>query len=509
MRKSRDPESSPRGNAEKYLSYREAWARIKAAQGHGFYLEAVTIEESIISDRLIRYLLSKNAIELKDDLRQYPPFGQLIQRWKQKHPEPITSRGVDNLQEAVDRWRRRRNNIVHGLVKSNPGTATEDIDDFLWAARQAAAEGEKLADAVSQWCKKEIPRSPREARTSASEAAVTIVSISPEEHRLTRVLGQLGLSVPIHVRGRTSVADLFNQKERCGVYVLEFATGELYAGKARDVTRRFVQHWKTHDDIERIAFMRVPEAELDTAERSVIKRLEAEGKPLRNITFTRLPEGETDFDLVMSPEEQKRWRADLSFQDLSGPRLVDPVLRRKYSRRYRQFERLGSAERVIDVVRTYVDAAIPVPRRSEVAFWAVTCLPSVGMPARININWQEVFNVHGHDADLWCSIFMAESPFYEWSQERSDKLYERYLTLQPTSHRYKPGGEDQLNFYIRADEVESFVTDPEVLPAIREFNLRLMQRGPCIYGRYHCMDLADRLLDEKERAGELPTAVST
>jgi hypothetical protein len=85
----------------------------------------------------------------------------------------------------------------------------------------------------------------------------------------------------------------------------------------------------------------------------------------------------------------------------------------------------------------------------------------------------------------------------------------RYLTLQPTSHRYKPGGEDQLSFYIRADEAESFVTDPEVLPAIREFNLRLMQRGPCIYGRYHCMDLADRLLEEKERGEELPGAVST
>ncbi|MBA2376824.1 MAG: GIY-YIG nuclease family protein, partial [Rubrobacter sp.] len=499
--------SSPRGNAEKYLSYREAWARIKAAQGHGFYLEAVTIEESIISDRLIRYLLSVNAIELKDDSHRYPPFGQLIQLWKQERPEPITSRGVDNLQEAVDHWRRHRNNIVHGLVKSNPGTPTEDIDDFLWAARQAAAEGEKLAKAVSQWCAKVVPRSPRETRTKTSEA-VTSASISPEEQRLTRLLGQLGFSAPIHVRGRTSVADLFKQKERCGVYVLEFATGELYAGKARDVTRRFVQHSKTHDDIERLAFMRVSEAELDTAERSVIKRLE-EGKPLRNITFTRLPAGETDFDLVMSHEEQMRWRADLSFQDLSGPRLVDPVLRRKYSRRYRQFERLGSAERVSDVLRTYVDAAIPVPRRSEVAFWAVTCLPSVGMPARININWQEVFNVHGHDADLWCSIFMAASPFDEWSQERSDKLYERYLTLQPTDHWYKPGGEDQLNFYIRADEVESFVTDPEVLPAIREFNLRLMRRGPCIYGRYHCMDLVDRLLEEKERGEELPAAVPT
>lgn len=47
-----------KGNAAKFWSYREAWTRIKQAQEQGFYLEAVTIEESIISDRLMSYLIS-------------------------------------------------------------------------------------------------------------------------------------------------------------------------------------------------------------------------------------------------------------------------------------------------------------------------------------------------------------------------------------------------------------------------------------------------------------------
>ena len=47
------------GNRCKYLSYREAWARIKQAQQQQFFLEAVTLEESIITDRLICYLVVK------------------------------------------------------------------------------------------------------------------------------------------------------------------------------------------------------------------------------------------------------------------------------------------------------------------------------------------------------------------------------------------------------------------------------------------------------------------
>lgn len=40
------------GNGDKFRAYRESWTRIKEAQKQGFYLEAITIEESIISDRL-------------------------------------------------------------------------------------------------------------------------------------------------------------------------------------------------------------------------------------------------------------------------------------------------------------------------------------------------------------------------------------------------------------------------------------------------------------------------
>jgi hypothetical protein len=90
---------------------------------------------------------------------------------------------------------------------------------------------------------------------------------------------------------------------------------------------------------------------------------------------------------------------------------------------------------------------------------------------------------------------MTNSPFADWTDEQIDKIDERFPSITQTDMWYKPGGEDQINFYIRAEEAKNFFMDPDILLAIRQLNMRLMQRGACIYGRYHCMDLADLLLD--------------
>ncbi len=144
-----------RGNFLKYLSYREAWARIRQAQQQKFFLEAVTLEESIMTDRLICYLVITGAIEPAKELHQYPSFGQLITIWRQVHPQLISIRvkstDFNNLQQSVNDWRKRRNLVVHGMVKSHPGTATAYIMDFLEEAKLAAKEGELLARAVSHW----------------------------------------------------------------------------------------------------------------------------------------------------------------------------------------------------------------------------------------------------------------------------------------------------------------------------------------------------------------------
>ncbi len=147
-------DKTPKGNVAKYLSYKEAWSRIKKAQEQGFYLEAVTLEESIITDRLISYLVGVGAIERAAEIRKYPGFAKLIQIWKKQNPTPINTRTYCDLQTAVEQWSRQRNKIVHGMVKSHPGTATDNVIDFLEEAKLIAEEGKTLARVVSYWVKK-------------------------------------------------------------------------------------------------------------------------------------------------------------------------------------------------------------------------------------------------------------------------------------------------------------------------------------------------------------------
>jgi hypothetical protein len=233
---------------------------------------------------------------------------------------------------------------------------------------------------------------------------------------------------------------------------------------------------------------------LNDEERALIWELEQSGRHLRNITFTSNPKGESDFDLIMSAAEQEQWLQDSRRVEASSERVIALELRRKYRRKYEQFLQLPHADQAISVLKAYVRCGIPAFRRGEVSFWCVSCMPGRGVYARINIYWQEVLTTFVEENELWLSLHMADSPFTLLSDEAVALLFERYPTLEVTEHRYKPGGPDQVNFALPASAAGSFLSDPEVLPAIRLFNLRLMKKGPCNFGRYHCMDLADRLI---------------
>jgi hypothetical protein len=143
----------PNRNANKYFSYSEAWVRIKKAHGSGFYLEAVTLEESIIADRLLSFLVCAGEIQAESRVENRS-LGQLVQLWKKRVPEPIAATHFPDLHAAVDEWRKRRNLVVHGMVKSMPGAQHGDVLDFLKEAEFVAFQGKALALAVSDWTKK-------------------------------------------------------------------------------------------------------------------------------------------------------------------------------------------------------------------------------------------------------------------------------------------------------------------------------------------------------------------
>jgi hypothetical protein len=125
MQESTPPQQNPGRNSKKYMNYTEAWAQIKKALDHAFYFEAVTLEESIMSDRLISYLA------LTRPEKRHPSFGELIGSWRQKiedNKDDKPSYGnFSDLISSVDNWRIARNKVVHGIVKSYVDTEPEDI----------------------------------------------------------------------------------------------------------------------------------------------------------------------------------------------------------------------------------------------------------------------------------------------------------------------------------------------------------------------------------------------
>lgn len=142
------------GNEAKFLSYREAWARIKLATKQGFFLEAVTIEESIVSDRMLSFLEKSCGVVIGGHSLSKTSKEWLKHAKKFVGEESDEAKLVDELFSRLNAWRDHRNNVVHGIVKSKVPRLEDHIDNFLTGAASAALEGEKVARAIDRWVSK-------------------------------------------------------------------------------------------------------------------------------------------------------------------------------------------------------------------------------------------------------------------------------------------------------------------------------------------------------------------
>jgi hypothetical protein len=320
--------------------------------------------------------------------------------------------------------------------------------------------------------------------------------------KLSKLLATLGFRPALYVQGRCTIADLIPPDRRCGIYVLHFADGEVYVGQAVDVTRRFSQHARIHCDVNGVSFAHAAAAELDERERVAVHTLEGNGYRVRNIVLASAPSFESDFDQVMPEQDQQRWLGDLSFADRSGPRVVSPELRRKYGRKFERFRSIPGCEVVMDLLRQYVQTGIPVYRKSEVSFWAVSCLPSFrdlngAVLARVNIYQQEVMNVWTDQDGMKVHINLARTALTERYGQSLRSFFRTYPLVRDDDCLYKPGGHDQVRLAVAGvDRAAALLTDEAVLKGIRTFNLRLMRKGTTLFGRFHCFNLADRLVDD-------------
>lgn len=94
--------------SHRYQLFRKAWLRIALAEEQGFYLEAITLIESILSDRLE----SRASYVTRTD-KGYSTLGSSLDilRKHEKSPEFI------QLLEMANVWRDQRNRALHEMVK--------------------------------------------------------------------------------------------------------------------------------------------------------------------------------------------------------------------------------------------------------------------------------------------------------------------------------------------------------------------------------------------------------
>ena len=80
----------------------------------------------------------------------------MTKRWAEEFEarqidEPEQLEASRTLRKRIDAWRERRNDVVHGLVKSTVGKTEDHIENFLAVAELSAIEGRDVARADSTW----------------------------------------------------------------------------------------------------------------------------------------------------------------------------------------------------------------------------------------------------------------------------------------------------------------------------------------------------------------------
>ncbi|MCC7448214.1 MAG: GIY-YIG nuclease family protein [Anaerolineae bacterium] len=283
---------------------------------------------------------------------------------------------------------------------------------------------------------------------------------------------------------------------------------EYYVGQSVNVVRRYAEHRRNYSDIESISFKRLDKLDLDYEERRITQVVGMDF-PLRGIALVPFIYNETDFDLIMSPDEQDKWLNDLAYIDLAGSRPINPDLRRRQHEKYRTFRQKPYAQTVIKVLREYVRTCIPAIKRGEIDFWMCACLPGEkNLYVRINAGWQTVFDVYvnpysGKPNFQW---YITKSLVEEASQvslaDLGDGgiltvgLADESLEVEVYPCPLVKGGQDQINLVVEGSANAIKLINEEWLRLlVRFFNLNLMKKGPCPWGKSHCLDLADHFME--------------
>lgn len=322
---------------------------------------------------------------------------------------------------------------------------------------------------------------------------------------------ELGFPALTHVATLRTIAHLFSgRRSRCGIYLLEFPDQRYYIGQAVDVVRRFAQHRRNYEEIVGFSFMETPRAQLDDKERELIHHAERLGLILFNTVHAANVVGETDLDLVVTPEEQTEFLdnpAAFNARDASAPIVWPAAVVERTAAKYRRFRQQPLADPAAENLAYYLARCVVAPRRTEYSFWAVSCLPGTNHHVAprllcVNAGVMELFVVgwdKGAPTSCWGFVNVASDVLLGRWQSRW-RFRRTHPSIRLIERGYRDAGQFQILLHAYSKEaLRSLLQDEMVQCAAAALSLRVMRKRATIYGKNHCKLLADAALGGGER----------
>lgn len=272
--------------------------------------------------------------------------------------------------------------------------------------------------------------------------------------------------------------------------MLVFTDGECYVGQAVDVAVRFTAHAAVYRDIAEVLFFRVRQHDLDRVERDAIHAVQRSGVRVRNVVHAAGRLGASAFDVLVPAQEQQRWLAALPVDVIGDELRPDQAeVRRKGQRKYRQLAADACYVWLLPVLHRYVARTVPLPRRTELSYWAVSACPDTGDGSRL-----VTLSVHHLETFIAAGTTIAVNV-------DGAVLRACWGTLDALMDAI-PGVYAVIAGYaVRPDVVRLEVDSPDlalrlldagaVLNAARRLNLDLMRKGPTMHWKTHNFALAD------------------
>ena len=139
---------------QRYERYKSVIDQYNKAMEQGFYLEATTIMESLIADRLeslANYVAQK--LEGLDSNFSYATLERLTEFLNGKNQQPYLSEDLRKTIQDIIEWKEQRNRALHEIAKLDD---KEEIDfaDLYEAAKATAERGLELFKEINKQTRK-------------------------------------------------------------------------------------------------------------------------------------------------------------------------------------------------------------------------------------------------------------------------------------------------------------------------------------------------------------------